>query len=52
MPAKYSKALKNNIIEFIWNKKPAKVKYDTLINKIENDGLKLQDVESKIKCSE
>ena len=49
MPAKYSNALKNNIIEFVWNKKLAKVKYDTLVNKIEYGGLKLQDIACKIK---
>ena len=35
--------------EFIWNKKPPKVKYTCMINNIDNGGMKLQDLESKIK---
>jgi hypothetical protein len=35
---------------FIWNSKPAKVKYKCLINNIEDGGLKLQDLPSKIKA--
>jgi hypothetical protein len=37
------------ILNFIWNKKPAKVKYTCIINNIDNGGLKLQDIECKIK---
>jgi hypothetical protein len=35
---------------FLWNKKTAKVKYKSLINTIEDGGLRLQDLESKIKA--
>jgi hypothetical protein len=37
------------ILNFIWNKKPTKVKYTCIINNIDNGGLKLQDLECKIK---
>jgi hypothetical protein len=37
------------ITEFIWDKKPAKIKYTSLINNIDNGGLKLQDLDTKIK---
>jgi hypothetical protein len=40
---------KKLILEFIWEKKPAKVKYSCLINSIDNGGLKLQDLETKVK---
>ena len=33
---------------FVWQNKPSKVKYLCLINKLENGGLKLQDIESKL----
>jgi exonuclease III len=39
----------NIITNFLWNKKPAKIKYTCLINSIENGGLKLQDLETKIR---
>ena len=35
--------------KFIWNSKPAKVKYSTLINEEECGRLKLQDPETKVK---
>ena len=39
----------NNIItQFIWDNKPPKIKYTTLINTIENGGLNLQDLTSKL----
>jgi hypothetical protein len=38
------------ITEFIWNGKPPKVKYNTLINNIEYGGLSLQDIECKLKA--
>jgi hypothetical protein len=37
------------ISQFIWNQKPPKVKNSTLINTIECGGLKLQELEAKIK---
>jgi exonuclease III len=42
---KYNK----QITEFLWDKKPSKIKYSCLINSIDNGGLKLQDLETKIK---
>jgi hypothetical protein len=36
------------IRDFIWNNKPAKVKHLCLINSIENGGLKLQNLETKL----
>jgi hypothetical protein len=39
---------KNLITKFIWNDKPPKIKYLSLINTIDNGGLKLQDFETKI----
>ena len=38
------------IIKFIWNDKPPKIKYTCLINTIESGGLKLQDLETKIRA--
>ena len=40
----YNKA----IIKFLWDNKPSKVKYKSLINTIDNGGLKLQDLQSKV----
>jgi hypothetical protein len=40
----YNKA----IIKFLWDNKPSKVKYKSLINTIEKGGLKLQDLQSKV----
>ena len=40
---------KELILQFIWNNKPAKVKYTSLINNIDNGGMCLQDLESKVK---
>jgi hypothetical protein len=37
------------ISKFIWNQKPPKVKNSSLINTIENGGLRLQELETKIK---
>jgi hypothetical protein len=36
------------IRDFIWDSKPTKVKYSCMISKIEEGGLKLQDIEAKI----
>ena len=41
--------LQNKLVNFIWEGKPPKIKYACLINKIENGGLKLQDIDSKIR---
>ena len=40
---------KEKILKFIWNGKPAKVKFSAIINENYNGGLKLQDLETKIK---
>lgn len=42
--------IKNIILEFIWSKKPAKVKYTTIIGKIEKGGLKLPDIDSMVRA--
>ena len=39
---------KTMLMNFIWNKKPAKVKYACMINIISEDGMKLQDLATKI----
>jgi hypothetical protein len=49
MPQIYVNRFQKAVSNFIWNKKPPKVKYSSLVNKIEYGGLKLQDLESKIK---
>ena len=36
--------------DFLWNNKPSKIKYNAIINEIEQGGLKLQDLECKIKA--
>jgi hypothetical protein len=41
---------KNIIVNFIWNNKKPKVKYQCLISTINEGGLKLADLESKIKA--
>ena len=46
----YLQETKKRIIEFIWNGKPPKVKYNTLTNNIEDRGLSLQDIECKLKA--
>jgi hypothetical protein len=38
------------ILDFLWDKKPPKVKYSNIINSTMNGGLKLQDIESKLKA--
>jgi hypothetical protein len=50
MPRHYINKFKQLITDFIWEYKPAKVKYTTMINKIQYGGLKLQDLETKIKA--
>jgi hypothetical protein len=44
---KYNKMITN----FIWNDKPAKIKYTTLIAPIAQGGLQLQDLETKIEAN-
>jgi hypothetical protein len=44
---KYSKMITN----FVWNDKPAKIKYTTLIAPIAQGGLQLQDLETKIEAN-
>jgi hypothetical protein len=41
---------KEIIVNFIWDGKPPKVKYKAIINDIPNGGLKLQDIETKVKA--
>ena len=48
MPEIYVKQCRQMIKEFIWNKKPPKVKYNSLINTIQEGGLRLQDIECKL----
>jgi hypothetical protein len=43
--SKYNKIVTN----FIWDNKPPKVKYTAMINSIENGGLALQDIDSKLR---
>ena len=40
---------KELIVKFIWDGKPPKVKYRAIISDIPNGGLKLQDLETKVK---
>ena len=42
------KKFKSIITNFIWDGKPAKIKYSNLIMSVENGGLRLQDYETKI----
>jgi hypothetical protein len=48
-PQSVKKKFHDLLIKFIWNNKPPKVKYKCIISKIEDGGLKLQDVDSKIR---
>jgi hypothetical protein len=47
MPKQYIEKYQKIVTKFIWNNKPPKVKYKTMINSIENGGLKLQDISCK-----
>ena len=49
MPEKFIKRFKEIILKFIWNGKPAKVKYSAMINKLEAGGLKLHNIDAEIK---
>jgi hypothetical protein len=48
-PKNMIQSIKNLITNFLWSGKPPKIKYTCIINTLEMGGLKLQDVESKIK---
>jgi hypothetical protein len=50
MPKVYIDEYNLLIKKFIWNGKPPKVKYTSLINTVEEGGLKLQDLECKLKA--
>ena len=41
---------KDTVTKFIWNNKPPKVKYNSIVNNIDKGGMKLQDLESKVKA--
>jgi hypothetical protein len=49
IPKQYITKYKEIIMRFIWDNKPPKVKYKAMIASIENGGLCLQDIESKLK---
>ena len=40
--------MKKIVLDFLWDGKPAKIAYSTLIQSIENGGLKLIDLKSKV----
>jgi hypothetical protein len=44
------KKYKEIILNFLWNKKPPKVKYTNIISDISEGGLKVQDIETKLKA--
>jgi hypothetical protein len=48
MPKKYIKQYQKLVQKFIWNSKPPKVKYRTMINTTENGGMNLQDITCKM----
>jgi hypothetical protein len=50
IPKKCIEEYNNIISQFIWDKKPPKIKYTSLINTIENGGMKLQDLTSKVEA--
>ncbi len=43
------KEVKDIIVDFIWDGKPSKIAYDVLVKNIEDGGLKMVDLESKVK---
>ena len=49
VPERVISEVKQLCVSFIWDKKPPKIAYDVLIQKIEEGGLKLFDFTSKIK---
>ena len=44
-PANYVKQIKNTMFDFLWNKKPDKIKRNIIINNYEYGGLKMLDIE-------
>ena len=50
MPQTYIDMYQKMVATFIWDNKPPKVKYKTMINTIEEGGLKLQDINCKIEA--
>ena len=50
MPKSYIEEYKQIIKDFIWNKKPPKIKYTTLVITVQEGGLNLNDLECKIKA--
>ena len=42
--------LKNKIVSFLWDGKTPKIKYSTIIGDYNDGGIKLVDIESKIKA--
>ena len=49
VPDRAYKEIKNILTDFIWDGKPPKIAYDTLIQGIEKGGLKLTDFKNKVK---
>ena len=45
VPDQVIKEVKNIIVNFIWDGKPAKIAYDVLIQQLQDGGLKLVDME-------
>ncbi len=43
------KEVKAIIRDFIWDGKPSRIAYDVLIQSVGNGGLKLMDIETKVK---
>lgn len=50
-PKQYVKKVKDEIVNFLWNGKKAKIKYGTLINDYDKGGIKLPDIETMIKAN-
>lgn len=49
MPLWVAQKIKRCILEFLWEKKPARIAYNTLIGSVEEGGLGLVDIEQKKK---
>ena len=48
MPKQYIAQFQKLVQGFIWNSKPPKVKYKTMINTIDNGGMNLHDIACKM----